>query len=140
MFRREFDEREHLGVLPESFTRPNNSPFIRFRFGTTGIVVILGILFIVGFVIFQYRAAFFEPSLSVTQPAENAVLHSQNVTVAGQTDNNTTVTVNDMPVFIDANGNFRKDISLFTGNATITIKVINSFGKKTILVRHVKVE
>lgn len=139
IFRREFDEREFLGVLPESFTKPNTSPFIRFRLGTTGLVASLGIFFILIFVLFQYRSAFFAPSLSLSQPPENAIMHNQSVTVVGKTDPNNTVTVNDVPVFIDASGNFKKDISVFTGDVIITVKVVNNFGKKTILVRHIRV-
>src|SRR5882672_3958243 len=65
LFRREFDEREFIGVLPESFAKPNKPAFSGFRFRTTTLLIIAGLLFIFGFIFFEYRSALFSPQLTI---------------------------------------------------------------------------
>lgn len=137
LFRREFDEREFLGVLPSSFTKQEGVRLPGFRLRLTSIAFLLGVFFILGFIFYEYRSAFFNPPLSVTSPAENAKITTQVVTVIGKTDPNNIVTINDLPVFVDSDGGFKKDLTVFDGNTTITAKVVNSFGRKSILVRHI---
>lgn len=139
LFRREFNEREFLDVLPESFTT-SPQPLHGFRLGQTTIFIALALLFICGFIFYQYRAAFFDPQLSVINPKENAVISSPIVTVAGQTEQNTTTTIDDTPVFIDKNGSFSKDVPLLAGSNTITVKTVNNFGRKSTIIRHVLVK
>lgn len=140
LFRREFDGREYLGVLPESFTKPRSISVNRFRLWQTFGVILIILLVLMGYIFFQYKSAFFSPSLSVSSPKEQEVLTSQTITVTGSTESNTTVTVNGLPTFIDDNGNFKKDISVFPGTAVIIIKATNSFGKTSILQRHINVK
>lgn len=139
LFRREFNEREFLGVLPESFSQ-NKLAFSGFRLRTTTLLIIAGLLFICGFLFFEYRSAFFSPSLSVISPNENATVNMQSVTITGKTDPDTTVTIDDMPVFIDKDGKFKKDVAVFTGSRTIVIKALNKFGRRSILLRHIIVK
>ncbi|MDE2588422.1 MAG: helix-turn-helix domain-containing protein, partial [Patescibacteria group bacterium] len=108
VFKREFDEREYLGVLPDSFTKKGNT-LSGFRLGPTTILLAVIILFVVGYMFYQYRAAVFSPMLSVLTPTENATVSSQTVTVSGKAESNATVTINDSPVYVDKDGNFRKD-------------------------------
>lgn len=140
VFKREFDEREYLGVLPDSFTKKQTSVLSGFRLGPTTMLLGIIILFVVGFMLFQYRAAFLSPALTVSSPSENATVSSQTVSVVGQTDANTTLTINDVPVYVDKDGNFRKDISVFSGQTTIVIKGENSFGRTSTVIRHINVQ
>lgn len=137
IFKREFDEREYLGVLPESFTKPDKNPLPGLRFGLPSLFIIGGLLFIIFYIIFQYRSAFINPTLTIITPVENAVIITQIVTVIGKTDPNTAITVNDLPAYTDKDGMFKKDITVFTGTNTITAKAVNNFGRTAILMRHV---
>jgi cytoskeletal protein RodZ len=137
LFRREFDEREFLEVLPESFAKGRKKAFSGFRLHTTTLLIILGLLFIVGFIVFAYRATFFDPQLTITSPADNIQVTTQSILIQGRTDPDTSLTVNDDPVSLDKDGKFKKQITVFTGSNTITIKAVNKFGKKTVLIRHV---
>lgn len=140
MFRREFDEREFLGVLPESFTRPRKKPILKIRIGLVAIAVFALFAFILGFVFFEYKSAFIDPNLDITRPPENAVISTQTITIEGSTEPNSTVTINDIPTLVDRNGNFRKEIAAFAGPATITIKTQNTFGRKNTVIRHITVQ
>jgi len=93
LFKREFDEREYLGLLPKSFTNPTRAPLVSIRIGNLGLFIFLGIIFILGFIVFEYKAAFINPQITIYQPKENASITSNTLTVQGKTDPNTTVTV-----------------------------------------------
>lgn len=139
LFRREFNEKEFLDVLPESFTKPANPSRFRIRLGPTTIIATLILLFIIGFVIFRYKAAFTDPSLTIDSPPENAVITVPVVTVSGATDPNTTLTINDIPVVVDKNGNYKKDIAVLAGTTEVTVKAINNFGRQSTVVHHLSV-
>ncbi len=140
LFRREFNEKEYLGVLPEGFTKGGNIPLRRLRVRETIFIVVGLALLLIGFVLYQYREAFFSPNVTITSPSEKAVINSQSVTVAGTTEPNAIVTVNDLPAYVDSSGHFRKDLTVFSGSTVITIKVVNNFGKITTIQRHIQVK
>lgn len=137
LFRREFDEREYLGVLPESFTKKHSSSLPSFRLGPTALLLGAIVLFVIGYVFFQYRSAFLNPQLTITSPKENATIVTQVISVVGKTEQNISVTVNDEPVYVQKDGLFNKDVTVFSGPNVITVKAINNFSKKTILTRHI---
>ncbi|HEX7041997.1 MAG TPA: helix-turn-helix domain-containing protein [Patescibacteria group bacterium] len=137
MFRREYNEIEYTKVMPDSFVGREDIPLKTFRLNRAiglVLVIVIGILF---YLFYQYRSAFFAPSLSVDSPPERAKISSQTVAVSGITDTNTTVTVNDLPTLVDSTGHFIKEIPVFPGTTTITIKSENSFGKISTVERHV---
>lgn len=140
LFRREFDEKESFGVLPESFTMKKRLPLKSFPVVRITIIIAVILLPLLGYVIFQYRFAFFNPGLSVLSPAESATVTNDSVEIKGKTDSNVLVWVNSSSVLVDVNGNFTKDIPVFTGQETITIKALNSFGRQTIVQRHIVVK
>lgn len=138
MFRREFDEREYIGVLPESFSgKAVSIRKIHIRRIVGIATLILAPLLIYTF--FQYRAAFLNPTLIISSPREGVSIAALAVTVVGKTDPDVNISVNDIPVIVDTNGNFKKLITVFPGNASITIKAVNSFGKISTIERHVKI-
>jgi len=140
IFKREFDEREYLGVLPDSFTKKQKNILSGFRLGPTAFLLGFIIIFVLGYTAYQYRAAFLSPMLSVFVPLENAIVTTQSVRVAGKADASAIVTINDVPVYLDHDGNFKKDVSVFSGQTTITIKAENSFGKTTTILRHISTQ
>src|SRR5438105_1733214 len=80
LLRREFDEREFLTVLPESFTHEKSLSFTLIRIRQLAFVFAFLILLAVGYLFFQYRAAFVDPSLHIQSPKENASTTKQTVT------------------------------------------------------------
>jgi len=140
LFRREFDEQEYRSVLPENITAKKEISLNRVRIRQA---VILGSAIIVAvllYIFLQYKSAFFSPSLSVATPKEQSVISSQTVTIRGNTEPNASVTVNNIPVIVDAGGNFKKEITVFSGTSVITITSTNAFGKTSTIVRHITVK
>jgi hypothetical protein len=98
------------------------------------------LLALIGYILFQSRGALVDPSLFLSSPKENAVISSSIVTVIGKTDSNATVFVDNFSVSVDSNGVFTKVINVFPGKATITIRVVNRFGKETVLKRDIEIK
>ncbi|HSW88219.1 MAG TPA: hypothetical protein VLG12_03590, partial [Candidatus Saccharimonadales bacterium] len=65
---------------------------------------------------------------------------SEIISVKGSTDSNNTVIVNNNATYVDTNGNFSKNIAVFSGKNTITIIATNRFGRKKVIERHIIVK
>ncbi|HEV2339609.1 MAG TPA: helix-turn-helix domain-containing protein [Patescibacteria group bacterium] len=139
IFRREFNEKEYIKVLPESFARPRHISVNKLRVRQAILLVVFLFLVCILYAFFQYKAAFFSPSLSIVTPGNNATVASQTIVVTGTTEPNVAVIVNGTTAYVDDNGKFRKDITVFPGTVTITVEAVNSFGRKTTQQRHITV-
>ncbi len=140
LFRREFDEEKVFKVLPQGLPKEEEISLSTFRVKQTIIMIGIVIVVIFSYILFQYRYAFIAPPLDVSYPKEMQVVSDQTITLLGKTDPNATVYVDKEAVSVDTNGNFTKTLSLFPGKTTITIKVINKFGKQTTLERNIMVK
>lgn len=138
-FRREFDTKKEVKVLPEGFARGDTLTGRKVRVRRRVLAFFGIIVLAIGFLLYQFRFAVLNPPLDVLTPKETAVT-SQHITVTGSTEPNATVTVNDQPVTIDSNGKFMKRITLFEGPTTIIVKAKSRFGKESVIERHVEVK
>lgn len=139
LFRREFDEKRAYKVLPDSLARQQTFPLYRIKIKDSLLIIGVLVVFFMGFLLFQYRAAFIAPPLRVMSPEQGAVV-SQDVTVSGKTDSEASVTVNNEAVSLTNNGEFIKRVSLFPGKTTIVITSKNRFGKETKVMREITVK
>ncbi len=140
IFRREFDGKKAVEVLPRGLT--NYSDFIlpRFKIGKNALLVGAVFLVLAGFLFFQYRAAVFNPGLDVDSPEENQVLSSLNIEVRGKTDPNGILMVENEQVTINSDGSFKKQITVFPGSTSLTFQVENKFGRTTMLERKINIK
>lgn len=77
------------------------------------------------------------PRLVVTSPKDNINIVSNTTSVEGTTDDGATVSINDVGVGLDQDGNFKEKISLQSGVNIIHIKAQNKLGKTTEVTRTV---
>lgn len=138
LFRREFDEEKVFRVLPTGLSQSSFS-VRRFKSSTLLLVVLL-FTSLLGFIVFQYRHAFINPSLEITSPTENAVIYTSDVTVSGKTDPENLVYIESFPVSTDNEGKFTKIISLFEGKVDLTIRAVNKFNRETKVTRHLEIK
>ncbi len=136
LFRREFDEEKVYKVLPEGVSA--NFSVSRFK-KSQFILIPLLFLALIFYLVFQYKDAFISPSVNVSTPKENETVSSTLILVSGTTNPENVVYVNNFPVSVDENGNFKKSISVFSGKALINIKVVNRFNKTTEKTLHITV-
>lgn len=138
LFKRDFDEKRYVKVLPDGMVKRSDFPIKRInlrRVMIGGIAIIL----LAGFLLFQTRAIFFPPPLSLSTPKEGAIV-PREVLIEGKTDSSATVSVNNEAVSVDSKGSFTKKMTLFPGKTTITVKAENRMGKESNLNRLVIVK
>lgn len=138
LFRREFDQEKEMKVLPKGFVEERQLPVAHFKVSQAVAGIIVLVLLVGGFLLYQYRHAFIDPTLEISTPEENAVV-SQEIVVKGETDPNVTLLVNDEPVTIEDSGLFTKTVSAFPGATVIVIEAENNFGRRTVIERTVQV-
>ncbi|MBI4079084.1 MAG: helix-turn-helix domain-containing protein [Candidatus Levybacteria bacterium] len=139
-FRREFDEKALYKVLPDGFARQQDIPMQRIRVQQTVIIIGALLFTLVAYLTFQYRYAIVNPPLSIDEPKEGKIVTGDAVEVVGDTDPNATIFVNDNAVSVDKDGGFTKQLDVFEGQTTITVKAVNRFGKETVVERHIQVK
>lgn len=140
LFKREFDVKKVFKVLPEGLIREEEFSIQKIKLQGIPIILFLFFLCILAYLIFQYRYAIINPPLEVFFPIENSTVALREIIVSGKTDLNSTVYVNNSAVSLDKEGFFKKNIDLFPGKKTITIKAVNRFGKETVIEKHIDVK
>lgn len=138
IFRREFDEKKAVEVLPRGLTNSSDFSLPRFKLGKSAVLVGIVFLVIAGFLLFQYRAALFNPNLDVDFPKDGEVLSSLNIEVKGKTDPNGILMVENEQVTINPDGSFKKQITVFPGSTSLTFQIQNKFGRTTTIERSIK--
>lgn len=139
LFRREFDYKKNIKVLPDSMTRKQEFSLTRIHIQRSVIAALFFLLVLSGYLLYQYRAIFMPPELIINSPKENSQ-NKKDITVSGKTDPNATLFINNDPVALNSDGDFNKNLTLFPGTTSITIKAINRFGKETTTRRTVAIK
>jgi len=140
IFRREFDEKKAVEVLPRGLTNSSDFTLPRFKIGKSALIVGIVFLVIAVFLLFQYRAALFNPGLDVDFPEENQTLSSLNIEVRGKTDPNGILMVENEQVTINPDGSFKKQVTVFPGSTSLTFHVENKFGRTTTVERNISIK
>jgi cytoskeletal protein RodZ len=139
LFKREFDEKKAYKVLPDALVTSNDYPLKRLRIQQSLLIASTVLILFLGYLFFQYRAAFLPPSLTITSPQQNSTT-SKEITVSGKADSTASVFVNNQPVTVGNDGEFSKRLTLFPGNATVSVRAENRFGKQTTVERNIIVK
>ena len=96
------------------------------------LTVFLGLFFVaatISYIIWQVWSINKAPSLTIYQPANNAVIESAAVDIKGKTDPGMQVTVNGQSIFVDSQGKFATQLGLNPGAEEIVVTAENRFNK-----------
>lgn len=140
IFRREYNAEKSVEVLPRGLTSYGDFALPRFKLGKSALLVGIVFLIIGAFLLFQYRAAIFNPSLKIDSPKENQILNSLTIEVAGKTDPNGIMSVENEQVSINSDGSFKKEITVFPGSTVLSFQVENKFGRITTIKRNITIK
>lgn len=140
IFRREFDVKKNYEVLPKGFADVKSYSFYKYKIGRSIFLAGFAIVFILGFILFQYRSAVINPKLEIDSPLENQTITSLSIEVVGKTSPESTLLINDQDVIVGKDGSFSKEITLFPGSSTIIVKSENRFGRVSLIERKILVE
>jgi len=85
---------------------------------------------------YQFNFLVGPPNL-VINLKEDLITKDGTFTLRGKTDNRVDLTVNGENIYVSPDGDFSKDVSLASGINIVEVKVINSFGKTTKIIRQI---
>lgn len=111
------------------------SPKLTFFVGVGLFLIVL-----LGYLGFQYAGFVGSPQLVVNKPKEEEIVLSSNVLVEGTTETDAKVEVNNQPILVDADGNFKGNVEILKDTEEIIIKAISRSGKETVINRKIVVE
>jgi len=104
------------------------------------IILVIFILFLIGVGWYFWHEVCFliKPlDLEIIQPLTDITANQENFEIIGRTNPVAYLTVNGQEVYIDKEGNFRKEISLTNGLNIIKIEAKNRFGKTNTIIRRI---
>ncbi len=103
----------------------------------TAFALVLTIVAIVTYLLWQFSALAAPPGLSISSPGADTAITGSVVDVAGKTTPGADVSVNDSPVLTDPDGNFNEKVTLQDGINAIRITARSKLGKSTVITRNV---
>lgn len=106
------------------------SPKLTFFLGI--LILLLGLI---GYLGIQYSRFMTPPALELNLPTENQVENTASIIVAGKTNPEATVEVNQQPVIVDDNGNFSTQLLISKNTSNITVVAKSRSGRQTIINR-----
>ena len=130
-FRRQFDEGNHLNILPKADENIGGSRWKLTPAKFLGIIAIFLIVLFLGYFGIQYRKLQLSPTLTITEPANESLVQERKLDILGVTDPDATVTINGLSVLVRSDGKFFTQMTLEPGVNSITAIATSRFGKTT---------
>jgi cytoskeletal protein RodZ len=123
-------ERGALVEAPTQAPRLERPPRIVVTARLAAIAVVLVIvLAVLGYLLFQLSALAAPPNVTITAPDANQTIIGSITTVTGHVTPGSDVTIDDVSVISDADGNFSSPVSLQNGLNTIHVTAKSKLGK-----------
>lgn len=138
LYERERSIAKNLGKEPEKALSATAKPSRRLSFfvvtprmmiGSVAAICILGIAL---YLYREYRTFVSEPYLVLLEPSNGQSVSNDESVVVGKTDRDAKLFLNDQPIFVNESGEFRERVRLQPGVNTVTVKVVNRFGKERV--------
>lgn len=102
--------------------------------------IILGVLACLFYLGFYLKKVTTPPELKIEHPPENIITEKKVITVKGQTEKETEITINNKEIITDKDGSFEEQINLKVGVNIITITAQKKYSKENIITRQILVK
>ena len=139
VFRRDYDQDAHGRVVPRGISDPTKNHFDVFNPTTTAIVIasVISLLLVAFFArqIFNFLSS---PDLAITEPLVGAQVVAPFM-VRGNTDAQSTLSINNRPVIVTEDGSFEYEVTLSEGDHLLIIKSTSRSNKTTTIQHKVSV-
>jgi len=124
--------REYAGAESQAQSTFLNLPF---KFRPTPILTVtffgvLTFLAVLGYIAFQYFSLISSPYLSIDSPKDFTEVSQKQIEIAGKTDSDATLSINNENVSLDEQGKFKEQITLKEGLNEIEIKAVSKLGRQ----------
>lgn len=90
-----------------------------------------GALAVVAYIGWQVSILAAPPKLEIVTPGDNTKVEAESLVVEGKTDSGADVAINDVPIGVDPEGNFKEKISVQDGVNVIKVTAKNKLNKTT---------
>lgn len=100
-------------------------------------LIVLAIVAVLGYLGFEAKKIITPPRLEIGAPADNLTTHRKTIEVAGQTEKEAKVKINDQDIFLDQNGDFRETVDLQPGLNIIKIEAKKKRSAETVVLRKI---
>jgi cytoskeletal protein RodZ len=97
-------------------------------------LVVFGIIF---YLWYQVSGLSRPPKLVIYNLDQDKTVKEETITVFGQSDLDSDLKINDQPIFVDSEGNFKETVSLQSGVNILRITATNRFDKETLVERKI---
>lgn len=101
------------------------------QLSVTIIFVVLAIVLIGGYGLFEARKLIEGPDITIEYPIDGSSTSSTGVVIAGTAQNISFLTINDLPSYTDKAGNFSELLSIPPGFTVLTVRAVDRFGRRT---------
>lgn len=128
---------EEISLKPAPAPAKRQIVLTRVFYGVSVLVLFLGV---VGYLGWQLKGLVEPPVLSIETPSNDIIVDQASVVVEGQTQEESTVTINGQPVSVDTSGHFEELVGLKEGVNTITISARTKHSSETTVHRRILVE
>lgn len=94
-------------------------------------IIVLAILIIVGYAAWRSLNYARGPAITIFQPIDGSAVASGTIDIIGRADRVNSLAIDDEPVSLDLQGNFRETLIVFPGVNMITLDAKDQFGRRT---------
>ena len=101
------------------------------RLSPTLLLVLLAVLVIGGYGLFEARKLIEGPVITITSPTDGSATSTMGVVITGTAENISFLTINDLPSYTDKAGNFSELLSIPPGFTVLTVRAVDRFGRRT---------
>ena len=95
-------------------------------------VIIVSVLLLVSYGIFNARNLIMGPTIEIFSPAKNMETEENVIDIKGRAKNVTFISLNEKPIFVDEEGLFEEKLLLSPGSNIIQIKARDRFKKEIV--------
>lgn len=124
-----------INPMPDVVKKFVWSPKITFIVAVGGLFIL-----VVGYLLAEFIRFSKSPELIVIHPSENEIVHNTKIKVEGKTTTDAVLTVNNQPITLDQDGKFITEIEINQDTKEIKFIATSRSGKKTEIIRQIKVE
>lgn len=132
MFRRDFTENDSGHIVPKGLVNPvgNRTRSIPVNTLLSGIAIFSFLIFL-GFQLIKYYSL---PKIDLHQPV-NGEVYTKKITIKGQVESDSVVTINNQKIIADPSGQFTLDLTYPAGTHSIVVQATNRQGKTKLIQR-----
>jgi cytoskeletal protein RodZ len=107
---------------------------------TFATLVVIILFFVFGYLIFQYQKFNAPPTLIINEPSVSQKVESGELKIIGKTDTDATVTINNQPVIVSADGSFQTTLEISQSTKSIQVIAKGRSGKVSTVSRTIEVQ